>query len=148
MIIYPNPTWLYLKRHRVTNKFYFGKTKHDPFKYLGSGTYWKRHIKRHGVEHVETVWAMPYWDLEEAKNVALEISRQANIVESPLFANLMFETAVGGVAQGTVFSEEHRRKIWLAGMRKRRYTHEELDAVLKERRRVRYLRMKHKKSVL
>ena len=39
---------LYIKTHNKTGLKYLGKTSYDPFKYKGSGTYWKRHIKKHG----------------------------------------------------------------------------------------------------
>lgn len=50
------PTYLYIKQHTITGKLYFGKTIKDPEKYMGSGTHWKRHINKHGKEHVETLW--------------------------------------------------------------------------------------------
>jgi hypothetical protein len=35
------PTWLMIKRHKITGLLYFCKTaKFDPNKYLGSGKYW------------------------------------------------------------------------------------------------------------
>ena len=50
------PTWLMIKKHKITGLKYLCKTTgKDPIKYLGSGTYWKRHLKEHGTE-VETVW--------------------------------------------------------------------------------------------
>ena len=51
MIIY-----LYIKQHSITNLKYFGVTKKkDPFKYMGSGTYWNRHISKHGKDQVKTL---------------------------------------------------------------------------------------------
>ena len=45
---------LYVKTHRVTGLKYFGKTvKPDPYRYRGSGTYWLRHLRKHGYD-VET----------------------------------------------------------------------------------------------
>lgn len=59
------PTHLYVKRHAVTGKCYFGKTTEaDPVKYLGSGKVWARHIKKHGIEHVETIWHEIFTDQE------------------------------------------------------------------------------------
>ena len=38
-------TYLYVKKHAVTGKLYFGKTTaKDPIKYPGSGKYWSNHI--------------------------------------------------------------------------------------------------------
>lgn len=53
------PTYLYIKRHTITGKLYFGKTTKtdmDFSKYKGSGKHWSNHIKKHGKEHVETIW--------------------------------------------------------------------------------------------
>lgn len=46
--------YLYVKQHSITGLKYFGKTVRDPNTYFGSGTYWNRHIDKHGREHVET----------------------------------------------------------------------------------------------
>ena len=41
--------YLYIKTHSKTGLKYLGYTqKKDPFSYTGSGTYWKRHLKKHG----------------------------------------------------------------------------------------------------
>ena len=45
------PTHLYIKQHAITKLKYFGKTTRlDPLIYLGSGTHWKRHVNKHGME--------------------------------------------------------------------------------------------------
>jgi len=60
------PTYLYIKKHSITGLKYFGKTtESDPYKYLGSGTYWKKHYKKHGKEFIETIWVSdPFTDKE------------------------------------------------------------------------------------
>lgn len=60
-------TYLYVKQHEITGLRYFGKTtraKKDVDKYLGSGKYWKRHILKHGVQHVKTLWISEAFDDE------------------------------------------------------------------------------------
>lgn len=41
---------LYKKTHNITGLKYLGQTTKNPYKYRGSGTYWKRHIKIHTLE--------------------------------------------------------------------------------------------------
>ena len=71
---------------------YFGKTtKPDPYKYHGSGTYWTRHIKKHGKEHIITLWVSDlYFDTSITK-YALHFSYENAIVESKDWANLIPE---------------------------------------------------------
>jgi len=37
---------LYKKTHRKTGLKYLGYTSQDPFRYIGSGKYWRRHFKK------------------------------------------------------------------------------------------------------
>ena len=39
---------IYVKTHNKTGLKYLGKTEQDPFKYSGSGRYWKKHLRVHG----------------------------------------------------------------------------------------------------
>ena len=40
--------YLYVKQHSVTGLKYFGRTEcKNPFRYKGSGSYWKKHLKKH-----------------------------------------------------------------------------------------------------
>lgn len=113
-------TYLYVKQHTVTGKLYFGKTtKYDPNKYLGSGKYWKNHIKKHGAEHVITKWVSePFTDKEELVEFALSFSELYDIVESQEWANLKPENGIDGNPAGIKFSEEHRRNISAAKLGK------------------------------
>jgi hypothetical protein len=44
-----NVIYLCVKKHKITKLNYFCKTtKKDPVKYLGSGKYWRDHLKVHG----------------------------------------------------------------------------------------------------
>lgn len=106
------PTFLYIKQHSVTGLLYFGKTsKGDPVKYKGSGTYWKRHIKQHGVKFVETIWYCLFLDAESIKEFELSFSINNNIVEDTRWANLVEETGIGGPPLGLKRSEETCKKI-------------------------------------
>ena len=91
------PTYLYIKQHSVTGLKYFGKTTQDPYKYLGSGKHWIRHINKHGKEFVDTIWlSEPYTNKELLTEFALFISEEYNIVESKEWANLIPENGLNG----------------------------------------------------
>jgi hypothetical protein len=95
------PTVLYIKQHSITKKKYFGKTTKDPYKYNGSGEYWKNHIKKHGKEHVVTLSVSePYIDSDTIVEVALAFSKDNNIVESDLWANIIPENGLDGAPKG------------------------------------------------
>jgi hypothetical protein len=115
------PTVLYIKQHSVTGLKYFGKTTQDPLKYNGSGVYWTDHIKKHGKEHVTTVWiSEPYIDSDTIAEFALAFSLENNIVESSTWANLKPENGLDGGVAGPngkkgiptgPKSTEHKQKI-------------------------------------
>jgi len=91
------PTYLYIKQHTVTGMLYFGKTiKSNPVTYTGSGVYWKKHINKHGKEHVVTLWHELFTDKEEMVHFALNFSLSMNIVESDQWANLKCENGLDG----------------------------------------------------
>lgn len=96
-------TYLYIKHHRVTGLLYFGKTtKKDPIKYLGSGTVWSRHIKKHGKDQVETLWFCLFTEVDELSRFALMFSEQNDIVRSTQWANLVPENGLDGKPPGTL----------------------------------------------
>ena len=93
------PTYLYIKRHSITGKCYFGKTtRKDPVKYLGSGTDWLFHIKEHGIEFVETLWFKLFIDKAECTRIALLFSEQQDIVKSKIWLNKKVENGRDGGA--------------------------------------------------
>ena len=65
------PIYLYVKTHNLTGLKYLGKTiSSDPHLYQGSGTVWKRHIKKHGYDvtteilrECNTIEDLKYWGL-------------------------------------------------------------------------------------
>lgn len=75
------PTWLYVKQHRVTGLKYFGKTIRDPFKYNGSGRYWKQHIKIHGKD-IDTIWCELFDNEQHLVEFAEFFSKHYNIVNA------------------------------------------------------------------
>ena len=105
------PTYLYIKQHSITGLKYFGKTTKDPYKYIGSGKHWKRHIKNHGKEYIETLWFQLFLDIESLMDYALKFSLENNIVESSAWANLIPENGLDGGVVGQKQSPETKEKI-------------------------------------
>ena len=102
------PTYLYIKQHTVTGKLYFGKTtKKDPLKYNGSGRHWFPHIKKHGIEQVETLWYCLFTDQEELTKFALMCSEKWDIVKSDEWLNQTFENGLGGSTKGCNLGKVH-----------------------------------------
>lgn len=104
--------YLYVKRHAITGLKYFGKTtKSDPCKYPGSGSYWKRHINKHGKEHIETIELWQFDNVEACSAFALEFSRTNEIIESDEWANLIEENGLDGAPKGRVIPVDVRVKM-------------------------------------
>jgi len=88
--------YLYKKTHNLTGLKYLGKTvSKDPFLYPGSGTYWKRHLIKHGnnvtteiLKECKTEKDVIYW--------GQYYSKLWNVVESNDWANLIEEAGPGG----------------------------------------------------
>lgn len=108
------PTYLYIKLHTITGKCYFGKTIKDPLKYLGSGIRWRRHIRQHGKDKVETLWYKLFDTREELIRISLLFSEQQDIVKSERWLNLVPENGFDGngrYGKGRIFSAEHRANL-------------------------------------
>lgn len=92
------PTRLYIKEHTVTGKKYFGKTVGQNLdKYLGSGKYWRAHIRHHGQQFVRNKWVSePFADPIELQEFALAFSELYDIVESDEWANMAPENGLSG----------------------------------------------------
>lgn len=95
--------YLYAKQHTVTGLKYFGMTRSNPFKYQGSGKYWKRHITKHGKENVKTLEIWGFDDQKLCTEFALKFSKDNNIVESKEWANLQEENGLDGTTSGSKF---------------------------------------------
>ena len=111
------PTYLYIKQHSITGLLYFGKTVKDPTTYRGSGKLWKRHIAKHGVDHVVTLWCCLFRNKEQLIDFATSFSIRNNIVESTMWANLDIETGMAGGARRNnhikIFNQLPRSTDWL-----------------------------------
>lgn len=102
------PIYLYLKTHNTTGFKYLGKTiSNDPYSYQGSGTVWKRHIKKHGYD-VTTEILLETDDPVKLKEVGIYYSNLWNIVESRDFANIVPEMGDGGAQ---LWNTESRQKV-------------------------------------
>lgn len=106
--------YLYIKTHNITGLKYFGKTTNkDPFKYRGSGKYWKRHIRKYGYD-VNTEIFGQYTDELLCSLAALKFSKENNIVNSRLWANLQEENGYDGAPIGHIghqFTSEEKQKM-------------------------------------
>ena len=108
------PTALLVQTHNVTGLKYFCKTIHlnKVHWYKGSGTVWKRHLKKHGND-VSTGIMGVYYDRQRCVEAALEFSRTHNIVASKEWANLVEENAETGAQGGDkhpMFGRPHPQK--------------------------------------
>lgn len=104
------PTFLYIKRCKVTGLLYFGKTVSKYVEtYTGSGKYWICNFKKYGRENIETIWYCLFTDIFTLQEFALTFSKQQNIIESELWANLTYEDGLSGV-----ISEATREKARLS----------------------------------
>lgn len=122
-------TYLYVKTHNTTGLKYFGKTtKNDPFKYKGSGTYWKKHLKKHGND-ISTEIIGIFENVDLCKKAALEFSQKYNITQSENWANLKDENGLDGSPVGVKFTKEHRDKLSqsLKGKKRKPFTAETIE---------------------
>jgi len=105
------PTWLYIKQHNQTGLKYFGKTiRNDPYKYPGSGTYWRNHLKIHGND-VTTVWCKLFTDQVDLIEFAMEFSLTNDITNSKDWANILLENGLTGTVPGRKMSESTKAKL-------------------------------------
>lgn len=106
-------TYLYVKVHRKTGLKYFGKTVRDPFKYPGSGKYWRRHLKVHDND-VHTFVLGTFDNEVSCVGWATLFSKFYSITESNDWANLRDENGRDGAPvghEGHKFSTEELAKI-------------------------------------
>lgn len=86
--------YLYIKTHNVTGLKYLGFTSSDPYKYQGSGTYWKAHIAKHGY-NVSTEILLETTNKQDIIDQGLYYSELYEIVQSDNWANLKPEAGDG-----------------------------------------------------
>jgi hypothetical protein len=99
-----------IKTHNKTKLKYLCKcTNRDPYKYKGSGVYWKRHLKDHGSD-ITTEVIFQTEDLNEFNSACLRYSKEFNVKDSDEWANLIEENGLDG---GTT----HTNPYWLKGFK-------------------------------
>jgi hypothetical protein len=112
---------IYVKR-LPNGSLYLGRTQENPYLYLGSGTIWKRAIKKHGytVADIETWVLHTTPNLEEVKEFGVYYSKLFNVVKSNMWLNLVEESGQGL----TNPSEELRQRLSKAklGVRRKPFT--------------------------
>src|ERR1017187_1686693 len=86
--------YLYIKQHNQTFLKYLGQTTRDPYKYSGSGAYWKDHLRVHSKD-ISTYIIGTYETKELLKEAGLFYSKLWNIVTSNEWANLQPEDGMG-----------------------------------------------------
>jgi len=122
-----NKVTLYIATHNKTGKKYFGKTtryftEEDlQSKYHGSGTYWKRHLKKHGDDVTMEIYGI--YNIDEVKKVALQFSKENNIVEDyNIWANMRLEDGLdGGITKEATNKMLKTRKLtgtYISGSKK------------------------------
>lgn len=107
-----------LKTHCKTSLKYLCKKSTDNVKdcysYLGSGKYWKNHLKKHG-RNITTVILEVCETKEELTEKGIFWSKKLNVVKSEDFANLVEERGDGGPTMlGRKMTKEQNRKKGLA----------------------------------
>lgn len=110
------PTYLLIKEHIDTGLKYL--CKHDAANfsdcenYRGSGTYWKKHLKKHG-NKVKTTCLFVTENEKEFREVAKKYSLEFNVIESKEWANLCNEEGQGGdtIVDKKVHGEKSK-KTW------------------------------------
>lgn len=87
---------LMIKTHCITGFRYLCKTTRlDWQDYKGSGTLWRKHLRKHGASFT-TELLFECEDPVEFRSVALEWSKKLNVVDDPSWANLCHEEGSGG----------------------------------------------------
>lgn len=129
--------YLLLKEHNNTNlkylcKFTEGVKIKSPFKYKGSGKYWKRHIKKYG-NNVSTTILYNGNCEKELSASAIFWSSVYDVVKNKEFANLIPENGLDGGGlhiKGKHLTKEHKEKI-SKFFKGRKHTQETKDLIAK-----------------
>lgn len=104
--------YLYVKQHKQTGLKYFGATtKKNPYKYLGSGKYWRRHLRTNGFD-IDTIELWEFDNLDACEKFALAFSKKHNIVESTDWANLKPENGRDGKVPGSPGMKKEQNPNW------------------------------------
>lgn len=104
--------YLYVKQHKTTGLKYFGMTAtKDPYVYIGSGKYWRRHLKIHGRD-IDTINVWEFNSIELCEKFALDFSSKHKIVESTEWANLRPENGRDGKPAGSPGMKKEKNPNW------------------------------------
>lgn len=91
--------YLMIKNHNKTNLKYLCKKSTDNitscYSYRGSGTYWKKHLAKHGYD-ITTEIIEECDSKQQLTERGIFWSKKLNVVSSPEFANLVEERGDGG----------------------------------------------------
>ena len=80
------------KTHKVTGLMYICKTEQDPFKYEGSGTEWRQHLREHGEEH-DTEILFSSEDRDEINQFCLDYAKKnPEYWKKKEYANMVLES--------------------------------------------------------
>lgn len=90
---------------------YLGKTIKNPNDYVGSGTIWKRHLKKYNFKSSDIITKIIYSteNKNDFKYYAIKISIKLDVVNSKLFANLTNEEGQGGNTWNNISEEGKQR---------------------------------------
>ena len=91
---------------------YLGITQRDPFKYKGSGVYWKRHLKSHNIKanQIKTIILCETSEIHILIEKSKYFSELYNIVDSINWANLIPESGDNSIL-GYKFSDDSKKKM-------------------------------------
>ena len=104
---------------------YLGITTQNPYKYKGSGKYWKNHLKAHKIDIDDIITNVLFTtnNKEELKKEGTYYSELYDIVKSDKWANLVIENGEGG-SYDRIFKHSEETKYKLRELNKGR-THSE-----------------------
>lgn len=109
---------LYIATHNKTGLKYFGKTEkwlteeELQENYHGSGKYWKRHLKKYGNDVTMKLYGL--YDSETVEEIAMQFSKDNDIVNSNEWANLKYENGLDGGEpsnKNVPWTDEQKEKI-------------------------------------
>ena len=100
-----------VKTHNITGLKYLCQTKQkDPYKYLGSGVHWRKHLLEHG-EKITTEIIQICHTKEDLREWGLHYSKLWNVVSSTDWSNIMPEMGNGGWCNKDGINPMHRPDI-------------------------------------
>ena len=127
MVIY----YLMVKTHNVTGLKYLCQTKKtDPYRYLGSGKYWRLHLKAHGND-IHTDILKECSSKTELRDWGIHYSKLWDVTKSNEWANLKDELGDGGQLKGfglgRTLTDSHKESLKKA---KTRMTEETIQKMI------------------